>query len=268
MDGPVSWLGYAFRFMQLPLGLFGVAMASATLPSISRSAARGNLDEFRKTLSQSLGVVFLLTIPSSAGLIVLGRSIIGAIYQGGKFQLYDTNQTAVALSCYAIGLTGYAALKVVVPAFYALGDSRRPMLVSLASLGINYAAAVLLLRFAHMGIAGLALSTSVVALFGFLVLFELLRRRMGGVYGRDLAIQFAKVSAASAAMAALVALSSHFMASWLGLSRLAHLADLAVSLPLGVAVYYWTSRALGVRDLDLTIRTFTAPVKRRLGSTS
>jgi putative peptidoglycan lipid II flippase len=265
LDGPVSWLSYAFRFMQLPLGLFGVAMASATLPSISRSAAIGNIDEFRKTLSHALGVVFLLTIPSSVGLIVLGRSIIGAIYQGGKFQVYDTNQTAIALSCYAIGLTGYAALKVVVPAFYALGDSRKPMLVSLASLVINYVAAVLLMRVAHMGIAGLALSTSAVALFGFLVLFELLRRRLGGVHGRELGSQFGKVALASAAMALLVGISSQGMANWLGVSRMARLADLAVSLPLGVAVYYAASRMLGVKDLDLTIRTFTAPVKRRFG---
>ncbi len=243
-------------------------MASATLPSISRSAAAGNMEEFRKTLSQSLGVVFLLTIPSSMGLVVLGHSIIGAIYQGGKFQVYDTNQTAVALSCYAIGLTGYAALKVVVPAFYALGDSRKPMLVSLASVGINYLAAVLLLKGAHMGIAGLALSTSAVALFGFLVLFEMLRRRIGGVYGRDLGMQFGKVALASCAMAAAVALSTNLIRSWLGDSRVADLADLAVSLPMGLAVYYFASRALRVKDLDLTIRTFTAPLKRRLGRTS
>src|SRR6202171_5223076 len=73
-DGPVSWLGYAFRFMQLPLGIFGVAIASATLPSISRSAAANNLDEFRRTLSRSLGLVFLLTVPSSVGLAMLGES--------------------------------------------------------------------------------------------------------------------------------------------------------------------------------------------------
>src|SRR6202795_4606910 len=122
MDGPVSWLSYAFRFMQLPLGLFGVAMASATLPSISRSAAAGRLDEFRQTLSHSLGMVLLLTLPSSVGLVVLGKSIIGAIYQGGNFEVYDTQQTATALSCYAIGLVGYAGLKVLSPAFYALND--------------------------------------------------------------------------------------------------------------------------------------------------
>ena len=87
-NGPVSWLGYSFRFMQLPLGLFGVAIASATLPSISRSAGIGDFDEFRRTLSKSLGMVFLLTLPSSVGLIVLGRTMIGAIYQGGKFSAY------------------------------------------------------------------------------------------------------------------------------------------------------------------------------------
>ncbi|HET8548496.1 MAG TPA: murein biosynthesis integral membrane protein MurJ, partial [Bryobacteraceae bacterium] len=117
-DGPVSWLSYAFRFMQLPLGLFGVAIASATLPSISRSIAAQDFDDFRRTLSRSVAMVFLLTVPSSIGLVVLGRSIVGAIYQRGHFQLYDTDQTAIALACYAIGLAGYAAVKVVNPAFY------------------------------------------------------------------------------------------------------------------------------------------------------
>ena len=225
MDGPVSWLSYAFRFMQLPLGLFGVAMASATLPSISRSAAAGNMDEFRRTLSSSLGMVFLLTLPSSVGLVVLGKSIIGAIYQGGSFQLYDTQQTALALSCYAIGLAGYAALKVLNPAFYALDDARTPMLVSLGSIVVNFAAAPTMIQFAGLGHAGLALSTSAVALFGFLLLFEILRRRIGGIYGRELATQIGKVTLASAVMGAVIFATSHGMARWLGVSQFARLAD-------------------------------------------
>lgn len=264
LDGPVSWLSYAFRFMQLPLGLFGVAMASATLPSISRSVAAGNMDEFRRTLSKSLGVVFLLTLPSSVGLIVLGKSIIGAIYQGGKFQLYDTQQTAVALSCYAVGLAGYAALKVLNPAFYALGDARTPMLVSIASVGINYAAAVTAIRVGHLGHAGLAMSTSVVALFGFVVLFAILRNRIGGVYGRELATGVAKVGAAAAVMGGAVALSTHVMARWLGVSQLARLADLAVSIPIGLAVFYAMCRAAGVSDLDMAIRAVARPIRRRM----
>ena len=264
LDGPVSWLSYAFRFMQLPLGLFGVAMASATLPSISRSLAQGNMEEFRKTLSHSLGMVFLLTLPSSVGLVVLGKSIIGAIYQGGKFQIYDTQQTALALSCYAIGLTGYAALKVLTPAFYALGDARTPMLVSLGSIAINYAVASTMIRVAGLGHAGLALSTSAVALFGFVFLFLILRNRIGGVHGRELAAQIARVGAASLAMAVAVALSSRLMEGALGVSQMARLGDLAVSIPLGLAVYYGVCRLFGVSDIDLAVRAFTAPIRRRL----
>ncbi len=263
-DGPVSWLSYAFRFMQLPLGLFGVAMASATLPSISRSAAQGNMEEFRGTLSHSLGMVFLLTLPSSVGLVVLGKSIIGAVYQGGKFQIYDTQQTALALSCYAIGLTGYAALKVLTPAFYALGDARTPMMVSLASIMINYGVALAMIRVAGLGHAGLALSTSAVALFGFVLLFAILRNRIGGVHGRELLVHVMKVGGASLAMAGAVALSSHIMAARLGVSQLARLADLAVSIPLGLGVYYGVCRGLGVGDIDLAVRAFTRPLTRRL----
>jgi putative peptidoglycan lipid II flippase len=264
-DGPVSWLSYAFRFMQLPLGLFGVAMASATLPSISRSAAAGRMDEFRRTLSKSLGMVFLLTVPSSVGLIVLGKSIIGAIYQGGKFELYDTQQTAIALSCYAVGLAGYAALKVLTPAFYALGDARVPMVVSLLSVGINYATAFTMIRWFGFGQAGLATSTSVVALFGFVVLFAIMRKRIGGVHGRELSTGIGKVLLASAVMGAVIVVSTHLIEARLGTSRVGRLGDLLVSVPLGFGVFYGMCRAMGVSDLDMAIRAFTSPVRRRLG---
>src|SRR3984957_1112 len=263
-DGPVSWLGYGFRFMQLPLGLFGVAIGSATLPSISRSAAAGNMDEFRRTFSKSLGMVFLLTLPSSVGLVVLGRSIIGAIYQGGKFQVYDTHQTATALSCYAIGLVGYAGLKVLTPAFYALDDARTPMIVGVLSILINYFTAVMLIRGAGFGHASLALSTSAVAIFGFVVLFAILRARLGGVYGRELAVGFAKVAVASAAMGCAVFVASRQMEGWLGVTQMARRADLAVSIPLGVAVFYCVCRAMGVTDLDMAFQAVLAPVRRRL----
>ncbi len=157
INGPVSWLSYAFRFMQLPLGLFGVATASATLPAISRSAALGEMDDFRLTLSRSLGMVFLLTIPSSVGLIVLGPSMIGAVYQGGHFHVSDTHQTALALACYAIGLAGYAAIKILAPAFYALNDARTPMVVSVVSIVINFAVASTMVKLAGLGHLGLAL---------------------------------------------------------------------------------------------------------------
>jgi len=263
-NGPVSWLGYAFRFMQLPLGLFGVAIGSATLPSISRSAASGNFDEFRRTLSRSLATVFLLTVPSSVGLAVLGRSMIGAIYQGGNFRTYDTQQTAVALSCFSVGLAGYSAMKVLTPAFYALNDARTPMLVSLISILINYVMVSIMVRAAHFGHAGLALATSVVALFSFVILFSILRTRLGGIYGRDLAASLGKVTAASVFMGAMVTASHLALGRWLGHSRFADLADLAISIPIGVAAFYGACRLLAVAELDMAIRGLGGPIGRRL----
>jgi len=259
-DGPVSWLSYAFRFMQLPLGLFGVAIAAATLPSISRSASLGKIDEFRRTLSRSLGMVLLLTLPSSVGLIVLGRSMIGAIYEGGHFHAYDTQQTALALSCYAIGLGGYSALKVLTPAFYALNDSRTPMLVSLASILINYGVALAMVRSGTLGHAGLAIATSAVAIFGFLTQFWILRRRMGGIHGRALLASIVQILVASAAMGAAIWVTSGSIQAWIGVTRLARLIDLAVSIPLGAAAFYGVCRALRVAELEMAGRALVSPV--------
>ncbi|HXF25858.1 MAG TPA: murein biosynthesis integral membrane protein MurJ [Bryobacteraceae bacterium] len=262
-NGPVSWLGYAFRFMMLPLGLFGVAIASATLPAISRSAAAKNMPEFRRTLSRSLGMVFLLTIPSSIGLIVLGKTMIGAIYQGGKFLASDTQETAMALSCFAIGLAGYAALKVINPAFYALKDARTPMTVSIISIGVNLAAVECLMRFTALGYAGLALSTSAVALFGSITLFIILRKRIGGIYGRDLLGSVIKIGIASLVMGAAVMLSSHVIIGHLGPHRLPRLLDLAVSIPVGLVIFIAACRLLRVSELDLAARSMLGPLRRR-----
>jgi putative peptidoglycan lipid II flippase len=263
-NGPVSWLGYAFRFMQLPLGLFGVAIASATLPSISRSAGAGNFDEFRRTLSKSLGMVFLLTLPSSIGLMVLGNTMIGAIYQGGKFQAFDTQQTALALSCYAVGLAGYSALKVLNPAFYALHDARTPMIISLVSIAINYATASILLRGTGLGHAGLALSTSAVAIFGAIALFAILRKRIGGIHGRALLKSIWKITLASAVMGGAVWLASRELENLLGVGRLGRIVDLAVSIPLGLVVLYGACRTLRVTEIDLATRSLVGPILRRL----
>ena len=126
--------------------------------------------------------------------------MIGAIYEGGRFQPYDTQQTALALSCYAIGLGGYSALKVLTPAFYALNDSRTPMLVSLASILINYSVALAMVRTGTLGHAGLAIATSAVAVFGFVAQSWILRNRIGGIHGRALLRSVLQISGACAAM--------------------------------------------------------------------
>ncbi len=265
-DGPVSWLNCAFRFMQLPLGVFGVAIAAATLPSISRSAASGKLDEFRRTLSQSLGLVFLLTVPSSVGLVILGDAMIAATYQGGKFEVYDTHQTALALIYYALGLAGYSAIKVLAPAFYAVGDSRTPMVVSLLSIGTNLVAVILLLRYTGLGHAGLALSTSIVAISGSVVLFGILRNRIGGVYGRSLFASTIRILFAAAVMGLVVSYLSGFLRAILGASRGENLLELAICVPAGAGVFYLLCRLTKVPELEIASSAIASPLWQKLTS--
>ncbi|HXG53389.1 MAG TPA: murein biosynthesis integral membrane protein MurJ [candidate division Zixibacteria bacterium] len=246
-NGPVSWLNYAFRFMQLPIGVFGVAVATAALPPLSRLAVRQDPAEFRATLAHALGLVFLWCIPSAVGLAVLGRPIIALIFEHGRFTAFDTAQTANALAAYSAGLAGYAAIKVLSPAFYALQDARTPMIVSLISIAINYGLNSLLVQpFGHVG---LAFSTSGVALANFLMLALLMRRRIGGLEGRRLAASVARIAAASAAMAG-AAWGASALCAGLPLRGIAlRLAQVGVAVPLGAAVFYAAGRCLGVEEL-------------------
>jgi putative peptidoglycan lipid II flippase len=185
--------------------------------------------------------------------------MIAAIYQHGAFRSYDTQQTALALSCYAIGLGGYAAIKVLAPAFYALNDSRTPVMVSIASIAINYGAAATMVRTGTLGHAGLALATSTVALFSFVALFWILRNRLGGIHGRALLRSVVMISLASAAMGLAITLSSHGVQSWLGVRRLGRLVDLAISIPFGALVYYGVCRMAKVAELEMATRALIAP---------
>ena len=261
-NGPMAWLGYAFRFIHLPIGIFGVAIASATVPAITRSLASGNHAEFRRTLSQSLAVVLLLTVPSSIGLYALGKDIVRMIYQHGKFTAYDTHQTAFALSCYAIGLAGYAGLKVLTPAFYALKDSRTPMLLGLCSIAVNYAAASATMRFTKLGHAGLALTTSTVAIFSFAGLFWILRNRVGGIHGRELFSSTSRIAVAAMGMGMALTLIVLSLERAMGFTFWASAVRTAVCVPVGAAVFYWACRALHVAELDLAVSGILAPLQR------
>ena len=259
-NGAVSWLNCSFRFMQLPLGVFGVAIASATLPAISRAAGFGDMNEFRRTLSRSMGLVLLLTVPSSVGLALLGTSIVGAIYEGGKFNQYDTMQTAYALSCFSIGLSAYACLKVLTPAFYALKDSRTPMIVSLASIAVNYLMASQMTRIA--GHAGLAISTSAVALTGAIAQYFILERRLGTIGGSPLLATLLKVLAGSLVMAVTIWCLSAAIGMQTGAGKLNYWSNILVTIPLGTVAYYFTCKWLGVAELETASNALTGPMTR------
>ncbi len=245
-NGPVSWLNVAFRLMQLPIGLFGVAIGTVTLPLVSRHAARGDAEAMRSALRQALEMVALLCIPAAAGLAWFGVPVIGLIYEHGRFTAADTVAAAHALAGYAIGLAGYAGIKVVAPAFYALDDVRTPMRVSLLSIVVNFALNWLFVRVLGFGALGLALSTSAVALANCAILLIMLRRRLGPL-GGGLGGAIVRIGIATVLMLAAATAVDATLAGWLPPRPFFHHGlRVAIVLPVAVVAFWAACHALGI----------------------
>ena len=198
--GAVSWLDFAFRLMYLPIGLFGVSIATAATPAIAHMAAARDLARIRSTLAGALGLMLFLNVPATVGLIVLARPIVAVIFEHGEFTAADTAATAAALQLYAIGLVGYSIVRIISPTFYALQRSRVPVMVSAGSVLVNVGLNLVLVRV--MGYSGLALGTSITAILNATVQLLLLRREISGLDGKRIASSLIRVLAASAVMAA------------------------------------------------------------------
>ena len=212
-DGPVSWLNIAFRLMQLPLGIFGVAVATVTLPLVSRSAAIGNTAGFRSALAHSIRLVLLLTIPAAIGLVILAEPIIRLIYEHGRFTAEATHQTALALRFYAIGLAGYSADKVLAPAFYAMDRRYIPMFVTLTSIALNFCLNWFFTFYLEWGHRGLAFSTSMVAITNFLLLYSMMRHYTGRLETGAMLLTIGKLLLAGAVLAGICGLAWAFFFS-------------------------------------------------------
>jgi putative peptidoglycan lipid II flippase len=202
-EGAVSWLGYAFRLMYLPIGIFGVSIATAALPDLSRHAAADDLASMRRAVGSALRLMLMLNVPAMVGLMVLSQPIVALLYQRGRFTAADTAATAAALMFYAPGLLGYSAVKIASPTFYSLGNSRTPVIISVSSVAVNLVLNIALVRV--MGFKGLALGTAIAALFNATALLVLLRARLGGIEGGRLAVSLLKISVAAAVMGLVAA---------------------------------------------------------------
>lgn len=261
-----SFLYYAFRFLQLPIGLFGVAIGTAMLPSISRSASAGNLDEFRSTLNHSLQLVIFLCVPSTIGLLLLGDSIVGTIYQlSHKFTAADTLDTTRALQAYSLGLVAYSVIKIMVPAFYALGSSKAPTLVSVIAMGFNLFINYMMVKVWGYGHVGLAAGTSLVILSNALLLTLLMRDNLDGIWDMSpIRETFFKVLGASL----LMGLSGGGV-HWLWKQHIGsdmwilRAADLGICLTLSLLTFVFACKFLGVDELD----EFTGILRRKRSTT-
>jgi putative peptidoglycan lipid II flippase len=177
-EGSLSWLNYAFRFFQFPVGVFGVAISIAALPLLSRQAATKDFARLKETFTSSLTMAFSLTIPATVGLIMLADPIIRIIFEHGNFSAIDTFKTAEALRFYALGLFAYASVKVMVPVFYALDDTRYPVVGSFLAVGANIC--IVLLSIATLQHKAMALSISGAMTVNFIFLGIILYWKLNG----------------------------------------------------------------------------------------
>ena len=259
--GAVSWLGYAFRVMYLPIGLFGVSIASATLPVVSRHAAREDLDGIRDAVSRALRLMLVVNVPATVGLIALGAPIVELIFERGSFTPEDTAATAAALLFYAPGLAGYSAVRIAVPCFYALGSSITPTTISMAAVTLNVALNLLLVEF--MGYRGLALGASIAALANAVTLLAVLRRRLHGLDLPRVLLAFAKIAVASTAMGAAAWMTHEaLLEAWRGAELVTRLGRVSTSIAAGVAVLAATALPLRIRELEQIGRQMLARLGR------
>jgi len=258
--GAVSWLTYAFRLMYLPIGLFGVSIATAVLPAVSRHAAVDDLGRVRETLSRGVSLMLMLSVPATFGLIMLATPIVQLLFERGQFLPADTAPTAAALRFYAVGLIGYSTARIASPAFYALRQSRVPVAVSVGTIAVNIVLSLELVG--AMGFRGLALGTSLAALVNGALLVLLLRRHLQGIGGRRLAVAFAKITAASLVMAAVLFVVEHGADAVVASDSMAAQAvRLALEISAGLAALAASAKLLAIAEFDEAV----ALMRARLG---
>jgi putative peptidoglycan lipid II flippase len=257
MQGSVSWLNYAFRMVQLPIGVFGVALSIAALPVLARCAAKKDMDGLRQTFTSSLLMVFSLTIPATAGLILLAEPIIRLIFEHGAFTAVDTTQTAAALTYYAYGLFAYSAVKIMVPVFYALNNTKYPVIGSFLAVAANILIISLTIsQFQHKAIA---LSTSCVMILNFFFLGGILYKKLHGYSLRYIGTGLAKIFLSTGVMSLALFLLQKQMPSLLHGSIFTQLILVFLLILTGALLYGATLHLLKLPELDL----ITGKIKQR-----
>lgn len=202
--GSVSYLYYADRIVELPLGVFAIAVGTATLPSFSEQVAQGRFAELKRTVAFSLRIILFITIPATVALIALRVPIISVLFQRGEFGVQSTLLTAEALLCYAVGLWAFSTIRIIVSVFYSLQDTKAPMMAAIVALIVNALFSLVLMFPLRHG--GLALATSIASAVNVGVLWVILRRRIGKLLDRAFYRSLGKTAVASLVMLGVILL--------------------------------------------------------------
>jgi len=259
--GSVSYLYYADRIVELPLGVFAIAVGTATLPSFSEQISKGNFEEFKKTIAFSLRLILFITIPAMIALIALREPIISVLFQRGNFDARSTVLTAQALLCYSVGLWAFSVIRVIVSAFYALQDTRNPMKAAIAALVVNVACSVALMFPLQHG--GLALATSIASAVNVAILAVTLKRKIGPFVDGDFYRSVLKTIAAATAMWGVIVLVDLLFPWKTGGAFSARLSFLVAAIAAGTVTFFSVCAMIRIPEMVTLIRIlrrkFTRP---------
>jgi putative peptidoglycan lipid II flippase len=256
--GSLSALNYAFLIMMAPLGVFGMAISTAVFPTMAEQVARHEYDQLRATLSEALRLILFLTLPAIAFLIVLREPVVGLLFQRGAFDDWSRQVTASALLFYALGLAGHATIEITTRVFYAVHDTRTPVLLGLGSMVTYLVLGNWLIG--PLDVGGLALALSIAASLEAILLLLLASRRLGSIGERALGRSVLRTSLATLGLTACCGIGL-----WLG-SRVdggptGWLLSVGVSLLLGAPVYLGFAWVSGSQEL----RSLVHQLARRFG---
>jgi len=260
-EGSVAALEYGNRLMQLPLGVFGAATATAVLPVLSLQAAEGRLEDVRATLRDSLRMMAFIMIPATLGLVVLRMPIVDLLFTRGEFSASSSlPMTASALVFYACGLTSYGSVKCVIPVFYSMKDTRTPVKTAVVAMAANVVLNLILMRYLELG--GIALATALSSVLNLALLTTILRRRIGSFFDSDSLLSVTKTLLSASLMAAVCWGVSSGVVQWLGSSLLyAKLIRVVAAVLAGLGSYVALSALLHNPELGRALKLF--PFKRR-----
>jgi putative peptidoglycan lipid II flippase len=256
--GSITYLWYGNRMMQFPLGVFGIALATAALPTLSAQVAQGRKDDFRETVSFSLGLTAFIGIPAALGLIALREPIIATLFGRGAFAIADVKGASQALLYYSIGLPLFIGIKILGRAFFALENTRIPFLAAGAALVVNIFLNLILMG--PMGHGGLALATSLASGVNIVILARYFTRKTGlGWFDRDLKREIL-FSFVAATIMLLVTGALAGRVHWMELTTLSRVLNLVGCMGIGIGVYSVTAWVLGCKGMKTLVnRVFKKP---------
>jgi putative peptidoglycan lipid II flippase len=250
-EGSVSYLYYADRLVQFPLGVFAIALATAVLPSLSKQAAMNDMEGVRSSFSYALRLVFFIAIPAMTGLIILREPIVRLLFQRGAFDPATTRLTAEALLYYAVGLWAFSGVRIVVSAFYALQDTKTPVKIAVVSLLANIVLSILLMGPMRHG--GLALATSLASGVNLILLIRALRKSLGRIGARGILTSVVKSIGCAVVMGGVIGLGGLWIGPKCGLSSWCLLAWVMGGVGVGTLLYGGCAYLLQCSELSAVV---------------